>query len=151
MRPARKPHERYLCFITAVLLNELDRLLLQGTVRLSGATYTVGSARRAGPLFVCRGRGLIGPRAATWGRPYGNASFSGVRPPVGIPNQEAAAGRPPNHDPTKWSWFGEEEQGNAATNTRQGVQSGMDFATTRPAGPLLVVSRRPANKSQELN
>ena len=37
---------------------------------------------------------------------------------------------PPNHDPTKWSWFGEEEQGNGATDTRQGVRSEMDFATT---------------------
>ena len=69
-RPARKPHEGCLNFITAVLLNELDRLLLQGTVRLSCRTYTVGSGRRIGLLFVCRGRCLIGPRAATRGRPY---------------------------------------------------------------------------------
>ena len=48
LRPARKPHERCLCLLTAVLLNEPDRLLLQGTMRLSGATYTVGSGRRAG-------------------------------------------------------------------------------------------------------
>ena len=65
LRPARKPHERCLCLLTAVLLNEPDRLLLQGTMRLSGSTYTVGGDRRAGPLFVCRGRCLIGPRAAT--------------------------------------------------------------------------------------
>ena len=69
-RPARKPHEGCLNFITAVLLNELDRLLLQGTMRLSCRTYTVGSGRRIGLLFVCRGRCLIGPRAATRGRPY---------------------------------------------------------------------------------
>ena len=48
LRPARKPHERCLCLLTAVLLNEPDRLLLQGTMRLRGATYTVGSGRRAG-------------------------------------------------------------------------------------------------------
>ena len=39
-------------------------------MRLSGAAYTVGGGRRAGLLFVCRGRCLIGPRAATRGRPY---------------------------------------------------------------------------------
>ena len=41
---------------------------------------------------------------------------------------------PPNHDPTKWSWFGEEEQGNGATDARQGVGSGVDFATTKEQG-----------------
>ena len=56
LRPARKPHERYLCLLTAVLLNELDRLLLQDAIRLSALVYTVGD----------------GP-AATWGRPYGIA------------------------------------------------------------------------------
>ena len=87
LRPARKPHERYLCLLTAVLLNELDRLLPQDAMRLSGAAYTVGGDRRVGPLFECRGRCLIGPRAATWGRPYGDASFSGERPPGGIPQR----------------------------------------------------------------
>ena len=87
LRPARKPHERYLCLLTAVLLNKPDRLLLQGTMRLSWRTYTVGAGRRDWPLFVCRGRCLIGPRAATWGRPYGDASFSGERPPRGIPQR----------------------------------------------------------------
>ena len=53
-RSARCPHEQCLTVITAVLLSEPTRLLLQGTMRLSGATYTVGSGRRA----------------ATWGRPY---------------------------------------------------------------------------------
>ena len=74
-RPARKPYERYLCLLTAVLLNKPDRLLLQGTVRLSGATYTVGSARRAGPFFVCRGRCLIGPRADRGYPPLRNGTF----------------------------------------------------------------------------
>ena len=46
------------------------QVLLQDKVRLSSRTYTVGGGRRAGPLFVCRGRCLIGPRAATCGRPY---------------------------------------------------------------------------------
>ena len=55
-RSARCPHGRCLNFITAVLLNELDRLLLQDAMRLSCRTYTVGGGRRVGPLFVCRGR-----------------------------------------------------------------------------------------------
>ena len=86
LRPARKPHERYLCLLTAVLLNELDRLLLQDAMRLSGAAYTVGGGRRGGPFFVCRDRCLIGPQVATRA-PYGNASFSGGRPPGGIPQR----------------------------------------------------------------
>ena len=57
LRPARKPHERCPCLLTAVLLNKPDRLLLQDDLRLSGAAYTVGSEQRA----------------ATWGRPYGRA------------------------------------------------------------------------------
>ena len=56
LRPARKPHERCLCLLTAVLLNKPDHLLLQDTMRLSGSTYTVGGGGRIGPLFVCRGR-----------------------------------------------------------------------------------------------
>ena len=55
-RPARCPHEGCLTVITAALLNELDRLLLHGTMRLSGAAYTVGGDGRGGPFFVCRGR-----------------------------------------------------------------------------------------------
>ena len=47
LRPARKPHERCPCLLTAVLLNKPDRQLLQGTMRLGGASYTVGSARSA--------------------------------------------------------------------------------------------------------
>ena len=45
LRPARKPLERCLTVITAVLLNGLDRLLLQDDLRLSGSTYTVGGGR----------------------------------------------------------------------------------------------------------
>ena len=55
-RPARKSLEQCQKIITAVLLNELDRLLLQDAIRLSALAYTVGD----------------GP-AATWGRPYGIA------------------------------------------------------------------------------
>ena len=47
-RPARKPLERCLCLLTAVLLNQPDHLLLQDNLRLSGAAYTVGAGRRAG-------------------------------------------------------------------------------------------------------
>ena len=49
-----------------------------------------------------------------------------------LPGRWSAGGQspPPNHDPAQWSWFGEEEQGNGVTNTRQGVRSEMDFATT---------------------
>ena len=47
-RPTRKPLERCLCLLTAVLLNKPDHLLLQDNLRLSGATYTVGAGRRAG-------------------------------------------------------------------------------------------------------
>ena len=95
LRPARKPHERCPCLLTAVLLNKPDRQLLQGTMRLGGASYTVGSARRAGPFFVRRGRCLIGPRAAPCGRPYeipypfrgaslwGNSTKGARRPPFG--------------------------------------------------------------------
>ena len=46
-RPARKPYEKCLCLLTAVLLNKPDRLLLQDTMRLSCRTYTVGAGRRA--------------------------------------------------------------------------------------------------------
>ena len=54
-------------------------MLLQDATRLSGAAYTVGGGRRAGGdtrpytriKIVCVGADvLIGPRAATWGRPY---------------------------------------------------------------------------------
>ena len=62
-RPARCPHEGCLTVITAALLNELDRLLLHGTMRLSGAAYTVGGGRRAGE--DTRPYIHIGPRAAT--------------------------------------------------------------------------------------
>ena len=69
-RPARCHQEGCAKIITAVLLNGPDHLLLQDDLRLSCLTYTPGGSRRAGPLFVCRGRCLIGPRAAC-GRPYG--------------------------------------------------------------------------------
>ena len=87
LRPARKPQEWCAKIITAVLLNELDRLLLQDAMRLSGAAYTVGGGRRAGPLFVCRGRCLIGPRAAPCGRPYGKTHLFRGPPPGGIPQR----------------------------------------------------------------
>ena len=48
MRPARKPREGCLCLLTAVLLNKRDYLLLQGTMRLSGSTYTVGGGLGGG-------------------------------------------------------------------------------------------------------
>ena len=74
LRPARKPHERYLCLLTAVLLNELDRLLLQDAMRLSGAAYTVGGNRRPGEgTGPYRTGGKPYGRAATRGRPYGEA------------------------------------------------------------------------------
>ena len=90
-RPARKPLEGCLCLLTAVLLNKPDRQLLQGTMRLSGATYTVGSARRPGPFFVCRGRCPHRPeggrrpplrkRIFFWGAsPWGN-SIKGAEAP----------------------------------------------------------------------
>ena len=47
LRPARRPQERCAKIITAVLLNELDRLLLQDDLRLSCRTYTVGGGRWA--------------------------------------------------------------------------------------------------------
>ena len=59
-RPARKPLERCLSFITAVLLNELVRLLLHDDLRLSFRTYTVA---------VNGGRTLCAPtapRPARW-------------------------------------------------------------------------------------
>ena len=95
LRPARKPHERYLCLLTAVLLNELDRLLLQDAMRLSGAAYTVGGNRRPGEgTGPYRTGGKPYGRAATWGRPYEIPyPFRGASS-WGIPNQEAAAGRP---------------------------------------------------------
>ena len=66
------------------------QVLLQDEKRLRGSTYTVGGERRVGPLFACRGRCLIGPRAAA-GHPYGNESFSGVRPPWGNSTKGAEA------------------------------------------------------------
>ena len=68
--------------IAAALLNEPNVLLLQDNLRLSGAAYTVGAGRMTGPLFVCRGRCLIGPRAATWGRPLWEDTHVGRDDPV---------------------------------------------------------------------
>ncbi len=82
LRPARKPHERCLCLLTAVLLNELDRLLLQDAMRLSGAAYTVGGNRRPGEgTGPYRTGGKPYGRAATWGRPYEIPYPFGGRPP----------------------------------------------------------------------
>ena len=67
LRPARKPLEGCLCLLTAVLLNELDRLLLQGTVRLSGATYTVGGRRAATPDALISPRAGLPPEAVRCG------------------------------------------------------------------------------------
>ena len=117
------------------------QVLLQDAVRLSGAAYTVGDDGRGGPFFVCRGRcphrpagGHMGPAPTEThlfrgAFPWGNSKLRGGRRP------------PPNHDPTKWSWFGEEEQGNGATDTRQGVRSEMDFATTTLPLPSITWDR----------
>ena len=52
LRPARKPHERCLNFITAVLLNKLNHLLLQDNLRLCGAAYTVGGEPATAQIFA---------------------------------------------------------------------------------------------------
>ena len=79
-RPARKPLERCLCLLTAVLLNKPARLLLQDDLRLSGAAYTVGSEQRA----------------ATWGRPYGRAGNLTLGRTLCIPtkNEKRSGGLP---------------------------------------------------------
>ena len=74
-RPARCHQEGCAKIITAVLLNGPDHLLLQDDLRLSCLTYTPGGSRRAGPLFVCRGRCLIGPRADRGYPPLRNGTF----------------------------------------------------------------------------
>ena len=75
LRPARKPHERYLCLLTAVLLNELDRLLLQDAMRLSGTAYTVdGGAGR----FSCVGADVSLARGRPQAARYGKRIFSGT-------------------------------------------------------------------------
>ena len=148
-RPARKPQEGCAKIITAVLLNKPDHLLLQDVMRLSGTAYTAGGSRRAHTVRPYEQRKPL-HRPVGGQRPplRKDASFSVYDSPRG--NSKSRGGRrpPPNHDPTKWSWFGEEEQGNGATDTRQGVRSGMDFATTRTGVPLLVVSRRGGCKGE---
>ena len=84
--PSGRVSNRYRCRSAQLT----KQVLLQDEKRLRGSTYTVGGERRVGPLFACRGRCLIGPRAAA-GHPYGNESFSGVRPPWGNSTKGAEA------------------------------------------------------------
>ncbi len=73
LRPARWPQEGYLTVITAVLLNELDRLLLQDAMRLSGTAYTVdGGAGR----FSCVGADVSLARGRPQAARYGKRIFS---------------------------------------------------------------------------
>ncbi len=75
LRPARWPQEGYLTVITAVLLNELDRLLLQDAMRLSGTAYTVdGGAGR----FSCVGADVSLARGRPQAARYGKRIFSGT-------------------------------------------------------------------------
>ena len=69
-----------------------NQVLLQDTMRLSGAAYTVGGGRRAGPLFVCRGRCPHRPAGGHTGPPLQeNASLSTPFSPGGTSNRGAAA------------------------------------------------------------
>ena len=72
-RPARKSLEQCQKIITAVLLNELDRLLLQDAMRLSGTAYTVdGGAGR----FSCVGADVSLARGRPQAARYGKRIFS---------------------------------------------------------------------------
>ena len=94
-RSARRPLERCLNFITAVLLSEPAHLLLQDDMRLSSRTYTVGGGRRAHTV-----------------RPYKAAlrPARNIHSPIGallsarIPRGEFHKGGP---EPPFWSFQGE--------------------------------------------
>ena len=74
-RPARKSLEQCQKIITAVLLNELDLLLLQDAMRLSGTAYTVdGGAGR----FSCVGADVSLARGRPQAARYGKRIFSGT-------------------------------------------------------------------------
>ena len=106
LRPARKPREGCLNFITAALLNGPDRLLLQDNLRLSGAAYTVGAGRRAAtrgrPYRGTIGRTMFPPakcktvRAAGFavGSPYEKGPFRAPLP-FSISSPPAIGGRSP--------------------------------------------------------
>ena len=65
-RPARRPLERCLNLITAVLLNKPNHLHLQDDLRLSGAAYTVGSGRRARTAHPYEQRNSLRRPAGGW-------------------------------------------------------------------------------------
>jgi len=57
----------------------------------------------------------------------------------------------PNRSPAKRVRFGEEEQGSTATNARQGVWSGADFATTKEQGVSRMLTIDLNDVEKELN
>ena len=94
-RPARCPHERCLNLLAAAHLNGLDHLHLQDDLRLSIRTYAVGGGRRAHTVRPYEQRKPLHGSAGGQRPPLRkDAPFSMCGSPGGIPNQEAAEGRP---------------------------------------------------------